>query len=418
MQKNFFNNTQVQFREIAERLGLEIELIEQLSQPQRLIKFQVPIKMDSGKTKMFWAFRSQHNNALGPYKGGIRFCPRISEQEVKALSMLMTWKCALANIPFGGAKGGVKIEPRQLSRQELERLSRAYVQQLFPLLGPKLDVPAPDINTNSQIMDWMTKEYSKLAGKDSPSAFTGKSLNQGGLQAREQATGYGGVVVLEKLREKTGFKPEQTTLAIQGFGNVGSHFARFAAQKGYKIVAVSEKGGGIEVLAGLDPEETIRCQEQKGKIAGCYCVGSVCDLSFGKPLTNKQVLELDVDVLVPAAIENVITNQNAANIKARYIIEMANGPVSSEARKILEQRGVLLVPDILANAGGVIASYFEWLQGQQKEKWSQERVLTELSQKLESAFDKVWRLSQTKRVNLKTAALLLAVKRVAERFNE
>lgn len=412
--QNFFLDCQKQFREIAAELKLEPEISRELEEPRRITKFQIPILMDNGKKKIFFGFRSQHNNALGPYKGGIRYHPKVSEDEVKALSMLMTWKCSLAGLPFGGGKGGVIVDPKKLSRGELERLSRGYVREIFPWIGPEKDVPAPDVNTNPQIMAWMTDEYSKLKGKDSFAAFTGKPLEMWGLEGRSEATGYGGVVILKKLQEIFGFKPGETTLAIQGFGNVGSNFALFAAIEGYKIIATSEVEGGVLVEAGLDPNETLRCREEKGRIAGCYCVGSVCDLSYGKPISNEQLLQMPVDVLVPAAVENVITEDNAQEIKAKYIIEMANGPVTPEAEEILEKRGILSVPDFLANAGGVTASYFEWLQSKEKRKWKREETFNELSKRLGKAFDKVWTLSQKEKINLRKAAYLLAVDRVAK----
>jgi len=417
-EENFFLNCQKQFKEIAEILKLEPEIVQELENPHRILEFQIPVLTDSGKYKIFLGFRSQHNNSLGPYKGGIRFHPAVSEDEVKALSMLMTWKCSLANLPFGGGKGGVIVDPRQLSKRELERLSRGYVRGVFSLIGPGLDVPAPDVNTNSQIMAWMVDEYSKLKGEDSPAAFTGKPLNLWGLEGREEATGFGGVVILEKLREIFNLKPEKTTLAIQGFGNVGSNFALFAYQKGYKIIAISEKKGGILVPKGLNPQTTLECRARKGKISECYCVGNVCDVNFGKQITNEQLLEMEVDVLVPAAVENVITKENAQKIKAKFIIEMANGPITPEAAEILEKRNIISVPDFLANAGGVTASYFEWLQSKEKKKWEKQKVLKNLSEKLAQAFQKVWDLSQKERINLRKAAYLIAIERVAEAIRE
>lgn len=413
-EQNCFLKIQKQFREIANILNIESEIIKELEQPQRFVKFQIPVRMDNGENKIFFGFRSQHNNVLGPYKGGIRFHPDISEDGIKALSMLMTWKCALVGLPFGGGKGGVIIEPRKLSKRELERLSRGYVKGIFPWLGPNVDIPAPDINTNSQIMAWMTDEYSKLKGKDSPAAFTGKPIKLCGLKGREEATGYGGVVILKKLQETFGFNPKKTTLAIQGFGNVSSNFARFAFQEGYKIIALFEESGGIYVFKGLNPEQTLRCREEKGKIAGCYCVGSVCDANFGKQITNEQFLEMKVDVLVPGAVGDVITKENASKIKAKYIIEMANNPVSSEADVILRDKGIISVPDILSNAGGVIASYFEWLQSKEKKRWQKKEVLNKLSKILEKTYDEVWNLSKKENVNLRKAAYLLAISRVVK----
>jgi len=414
MPEKFFLQTQKQFREIAKFLNLKSEIIQRLKEPQRIIKFQIPVKMDNGKIRVFFGFRSQHNNSLGPYKGGIRYHPNISEDEIKALSMLMTWKCSLVGLPFGGGKGGVIVEPRELSEGELEGLSRGYVKEVFPLIGPDIDVPAPDLNTNPKIIAWMVDEYSKLKGEDSPAAFTGKPLEIWGIEGRVEATGYGGEIILEKLKEKFNFDSKETTLAIQGFGNVGYHFARFAFQKGYKILAISEAEGGIYVSKGLNPEETLKCKEAKGKIAGCYCIGSVCDANLGKQITNKQFLEMEVDVLVPAAVENVITKENAPKIRAKYIIEMANGPVTPEAEAILRNKGIISIPDFLSNAGGVIASYFEWLQSKEKTKWQKEKVLNELSKILEKAFDKVWDFSKKENINLRKAVYLIAVDRVAK----
>jgi len=413
-----FSEVQEQFKKIAKELKLKEETIEELEEMQRIVKFQIPVLMDDGKKKIFYGFRIQHNNALGPYKGGIRYSPQVSEDEVKMLAMLMTWKCSLAGLPFGGAKGGVIVDPRKLSEGELERLSRGYVQKTFPFIGPEKDIPAPDVNTNPKIMAWMEDEYSKLKSEDSPAAFTGKSIENFGLEGREEATGYGGVVILNRLREIFGFEPQKTTLAIQGFGNVGSNFATFAYKEGYKILAVSERKEGIYVEKGLDPELTIRCREGKGKIAGCYCVGSVCDLNYGKEITNEELLQIDVDVLVPAAIEDVITKENAPKIRAKYIIEMANSPTSTEAQQILEKRGIFVVPDFLANAGGVTASYFEWLQGKEKKKWEKEKVFSELSKMMREVFDRVLEFSQKKKINLREAANILAIERVARKIEK
>lgn len=418
MKNNIFVEAQNQFVRIAKELSLDANLIEELKEPNYLSRFQIPVLMDSGETKVFMAYRSQHNDALGPYKGGIRFYQKVDEEEIKTLSMLMTWKCSLAGIPFGGGKGGVVVNPKELSEKELERLSRGYVRKLFPLIGPHKDVPAPDMNTNGTVMSWMIDEYSRLSGEESLATFTGKSLESGGLKGRNEATGYGGVVVLEKLKEVLDLKPEETTIAIQGFGNVGYHFAKYAFERGYKVVALSEYGGAVYLKEGLNPEKVFKCREEKGKIAGCYCKGSVCDIESGQTITNEELLELDVDVLVPAAVENVITKENATDIKAKYIIAMANNPITEEAQKILEDRKITIVPDILANAGGVTASYFEWLQNIEKEEWTKDRTFKGLEESLGKSFDSVWELSQKKKISLNKAAYLLAVQRIAEAIKE
>ncbi len=414
MKNNIFIEAQNQFIKIAKELSLGNNLIEELKNPNFLSKFQIPVLMDNGKTKVFTGFRSQHNDILGPYKGGIRFYEKVSEEEIKTLSMLMTWKCSLASIPFGGGKGGVIVDPKSLSEKELERLARGYVRKLFPLIGPHKDVPAPDMNTNSQVMAWMVDEFSKLKGESSLASFTGKSLKTGGLKGRTEATGYGGVVVLEKLKEVFDLEPEKTSLAIQGFGNVGFYFSKFAFEKGYQIFGLSEYGGGVFLKNGLNPEKVFECSQKKGKIAGCYCRGSVCDAEGGKTITNKELLESKVDVLVPAAVENVITKDNASRIQAKYIVAMANNPITEEAQEILEDRGIIIVPDILSNAGGVTASYFEWLQNTKKEEWKKEKTFQGLEKSLGKSFDEVWKLSKKKKISLNKAAYLLSVSRVAK----
>ncbi len=420
--QNFYSHTKKQFKEVAEVLKLKPAVVRKLENPDRVIKFEIPVKMDDGKIKKFLGFRCQHNNALGPYKGGIRYSLAVSENEIKALAMLMTFKCSLAGLPYGGSKGGVKVNPFELSKSELERLSRGYVDKVFKYIGPDKDIPAPDVNTNSQIMAWMVEEYIKNAKCKMQNAkfnkikllgtFTGKPHDLWGLKGRGEATGYGGVVILKELSKKLKLNPSKTTIAIQGFGNVGYYFAYFAYKEGYKILAVSESEGGSYVTNGLDPEKTLECKNEKGSVTKCYCWKNVCDLGFGKMITNQELLETEVDVLVPAAIEDVITKKNAHKIKAKYIIEMANGPVASDAEEILEKMGIKIIPDILANSGGVIASYFEWLQTKQGRLWRREKTLKELSKILEKSFNKVWNLAEKKKISLRKAALILAVDRV------
>jgi len=415
---NFFNYVKKQFEEIAEILKLKHSIRCKLNKPDRIIKFKIPTRMDSGIVKKFDGYRCQHNNVLGPYKGGIRFAPSVSEEGVKALAMLMTWKCSLVNIPFGGAKGGIKVDVNKLSQKELERLSRNYIHKFFPYIGTNKDIPAPDIGTNPKVMAWMVDEYSKLAKKFSPASFTGKPDNLWGLKGRLEATGYGGVIILDKLIKRLKIKPEKITLAIQGLGNVGYYFAESAYKKGYKILALSEIEGSICVKKGLNPKKTLECRKAKKCIDKCCCFNEICNSNLGKSITNEKFLELDVDILVPAAIEKVITKKNASKIKAKYIIEMANGPITPDAEKILEKRGIKIIPDILANAGGVTASYFEWLQSKERKKWKKERTFNELSKILENAFDKVWNLSQKKNISLKKAAYIIAVNRVVQNIKK
>ncbi len=419
--QDFFSYTKKQFEQVARYLDLKPAIFNKLKTPNRIIKFQISIKMDNGRIKTFEGYRCQHNNCLGPYKGGIRFSPVVNEKGVEALAMLMTWKCSLANLPFGGAKGGIKVDPFNLSPRELEGLSRGYVRKLFSWIGPNKDIPAPDINTNSQIMSWMADEYIKKANpKTSNSkikalgAFTGKPIDIWGIRGRTEATGYGGAIILKELAAKLNLKPKKTTLAIQGFGNVGYHFADFADKLGYKLLAVSEIYGGIKVSQGLNPQQTMECKQKKGEIIGCYCVGNICDLGLGEKIDNQQILETDVDILIPAAVEGVINKQNAHKIKAKYIIEMANGPITPQAEKILEKNCVTIVPDILANAGGVIVSYFEWLQSQQNTKWKKEQTLNEVSKILKKSFNRVWDLARKEKISLRKAAYILAVQGVVK----
>lgn len=392
--------------------------IQKLSHPDQIIEGNLEVVMDDGKTQAFPAYRSQHNNANGPYKGGIRFHHGVTKDEVMALSTWMTWKCSVVGIPYGGGKGGIVVDPTKLSQTELEKLSRAYVQLVKDHIGPWMDVPAPDVNTNGQIMAWMVDEWQKAQStyQTNPLAtFTGKPLELGGSEGREEATGLGGVFVLEKLAEKLDWKRKQDiTIAIQGFGNVGYWFAYHADRLGYKVVAVSDSRGGVYVKEGLDPASTLHCKQETGSIKNCRCVEGACKLEHGHAITNEELLQLNVDVLVPSALENFITEKNAAHIKARWIVEMANGPITPEADQMLATQGVEIIPDILANAGGVSTSYFEWVQNLQGYYWTKEEVLTKLERLMKSTFDSFWTMKQETQTNGRIAAYLIAVKRVID----
>lgn len=424
MKINPFENALKQLALTAKTAGFNSALIANLKKFKKIIKGEIEINLDSGKRAKFLAFRAQHNNIRGPFKGGIRFHPQVSLAEVKALAFWMTIKCAVADIPFGGAKGGVKVDPKKLSLTELKKLSKAYAKFLGDNIGPKKDVPAPDVNTNGQIIIWMLEEYQKITGKLQPATFTGKPPSQNGLIGREEATGLGGFLILKYLMSKIGKKPENTTIAVQGFGNVGYWFSYFAKKHGFKIIAASDSKGAILVPGAINPELTLECKKEKGMIAGCYCTGTVCDLKKGKLLTNEELLSLDVDVLAPAALENAITADNANLIKAKYIIEMANGPITAEAEKILSKKKVLIVPDVLANSGGVTASFFEWQQNLRKEKWAKEKVYDMLAKKLNQAFDNVWnkykQLEQENKqsITLRTAAYIVALEKLFKRARQ
>lgn len=400
--ENPYQNFLEQLKKTAKILNLKPSIVETLATPQKILEFEFPIKMDSGKIKTFKGFRVQHNNFLGPYKGGIRFHPQVSLEGIKALGAWMMLKCALVNLPFGGAKGGIVVDPKKLSEKELERLSRAYIKKISPIIGPKKDVPAPDVNTNEKIMAWMLDEYERQTGKKAPAAFTGKPVKKDGSQGRDIATGVGGVFILEMLAEKLKLKRKGTTLAIQGFGNVGYHFANFAQKSGFKIIAVSDSKGGI-VAQNLNIPKIMAWKKETGSVVG---------MPETKTITNEKLLETPVDVLVPAALGGVITRKTAGRIKTKIIMEMANGPVTHEADKILERRKIISVPDILANSGGVTVSYFEWLQNIKKEKWRREDVVQKLKNKITKAFEEVWREKIRRKVNLRTAAYIVALKRL------
>jgi len=331
--------------------------------------------------------------------------PVVTEVEVKALSTWMTWKCAVADIPLGGGKGGVIVDTKQLSEAELERLSRSYIRAIYKLIGPDEDIPAPDMYTTPEIMAWMVDEYSKLVGKDTPAVITGKPIEAGGSEGRTEATGQGGVYILERLMEKMNVKPTDVTIGVQGAGNVGYYFAKLAQEAGFKIIALSDSQVAIYRTEGIELEKVMKYKEQNGSFKG---------VEGYEQVTNDDLLELEVDVLVPAAIENVITETNATRIKARYILELANGPVTPEADKILHKKGVLFVPDILANSGGVTVSYFEWLQNKAGEHWTKEEVNNKLREKMIKAFDDVYTSMTELNCDMRMGAYALAVKKVGE----
>ena len=398
-------------KQAGEVLKLSKEQIDEIIAPNRVIQFKLKVKMDNGQDKIFTGFRAQHNNLLGPYKGGIRFHPQVSLEEVTALSTLMSLKCAVANVPYGGAKGGVIVDPKKLSARELELLSKSYSRAAASFIGPHIDVPAPDVNTNAQIIGWMLEEYESIKGEKSPAAFTGKPVNRGGSLGRTEATGRGGVFALQALLSKLKLNnPKKLTMAIQGFGNVGYYFAKIAEQAGFTIVALSDSKGGVFVKDGLDVEKTLACKREKGSISGCYCKGSVCDVKYGKTITNDELLELPVDILVPSALENVITEKNADKIRSKIIVEMANGPVSQSAYPILDKKQIISVPDVLANSGGVIVSYFEWVQGLAGYWWSESEVNEKLEKQITQGFDNVWLVAKEYKINLKQAAFVTALR--------
>jgi glutamate dehydrogenase/leucine dehydrogenase len=433
-----FENAVAKLKEAGKLAKIGPEILEIISAPARIFMVSLPIKMDDGKVKVFEGYRVQHNNALGPYKGGIRFHPKADLAEVKTLAFLMMVKCAVAGLPFGGGKGGIEVDPKSLSEKELERLSRAYVKAISDVIGPYKDVPAPDVNTNSQIMGWMVDEYGKvvrqtgyllfrpgsktsLKENEISATFTGKPLAKGGSEGREEATGKGGLYVLLAALKKLNFKfSSPITVAVQGFGNVGFNVAKFLEEEGFTIVAVSDSKGAIvnKGLQTIDIQAVSKCKKEKGVLAGCYCSGGVCDSKGGYTISNSQLLELPVDILVPAALEKVITEENAHQIKAKIILEMANGPITAGADKILNKRGVVVIPDILANAGGVTVSFFEWKQNLLGKNWTKQEVNKKLKEKMTKALEAVWQKARDYRVDLRTGAYILAAEKISGRYKK
>ncbi len=397
-------------------LKLDSGLVETLQQPKRILQFSIPVRMDNGSTRVFRGYRVQYNDARGPFKGGIRFHPETNLDEVQALAAWMTWKCSVVDIPFGGGKGGVTVDPKSLSRGELERLSRGWVRAISAYLGPDIDVPAPDVYTNPMIMGWMVDEYSTLTGRWQPATFTGKPVGLGGIPVREYATGRGGLVVALALAKKLGREPKDLTVAVQGFGNVGYFTSQLLHDAGFRILALSDSRGGIYAKNGLpmDPRNVKLSKDERGAINGCYCIGTVCDCENFTTITNQALLELPVDILIPAALENVITRDNVEKIQAKAVIEMANGPTTPEADESLFRRGIPVVPDILANSGGVATSWLEWVQNREGRTWTDEETLRTLDAKVSAAFSAVWTKAEEHRVDLRTGAYVLAVDRVAK----
>lgn len=428
---NIFDSALLRLKQAAKYEKIPDWFLKSLSTPERTIEVNFPLTRDSGDVEMIKGYRVQYSNLLGPYKGGLRFHPEVNMDEVKSLGFWMMIKNALADVPFGGGKGGIQIDPKALSEKELERLTRQFTKELAPNIGPEVDVPAPDVNTNAKIMDWMSEEYiknlktqnSKLKTEKSKlkAVVTGKSVKNGGSLGREEATGLGGYFVLKQLIKKLKLK-KPLTVAIQGFGNVGSHLAQMLSQNGFRLVALADSKGGIFDSQGIgfNIDLVKKCKEEKGFLSGCYCIGSVCDLAEKHAdgvISNEELLKLPVDILIPAALENVIMGKNAKKIKAKIIFEMANGPTSAEADELLSKKGVMVVPDVLCNSGGVIVSYFEWLQNMTNEKWSLEKVNQKLKKKMENSFDKIWEVGEKKRVNLRVAAYILAIRRLSEKIN-
>lgn len=417
MKSSILKSAKLQLKNIASDLESEYEnkkrfsrALNYLKTPQKLVKGQITIKLDNGKSKKFLAIRSQHNNTRGPYKGGTRFHPQVTVNEVKALSMWMSIKCAVAGIPYGGGKGAVVVDPNELSSNELMRLCKKYAEFLAPHIGEWVDIPGPDVNTYEQTFAWMLDAYEKKIGRQAPAAFTGKPIALGGSLGRTEATGQGGVFTLLAYVKKNKLVRSKTTIAVQGFGNVGYWFSYLAQKEGFKIVAVSDSSGAIYNQKGINLDKAKELKEKYNsfKEALKYFKGGY------KFLNNEELLALQVDVLAPAALENAINSNNASSIRAKVVLELANGPTTPDAEEILLANKVVVVPDVLANAGGVTVSYFEWVQNLHGYKWTKERVNGELEKKITSAFNDVYEIVKVKKVSYRKAAYILAVKRIID----
>jgi glutamate dehydrogenase (NADP+) len=395
-------------------VSISEDAIEYLKYPQASLAVSIPVRMDDGSLKIFPGYRVRYDDTRGPTKGGVRFHPNVTMDEVQSLAFWMTFKCAVLNLPFGGAKGGITLNPKTLSRMELERLSRGYVNAIADFIGPDIDIPAPDVYTNATIMGWMMDQYSIIKRQICPAVVTGKPITMGGSLGRESATAMGAFFTIENIMAKLDRQPAETTVAVQGFGNAGAIIAELLFKAGYKIVALSDSQGGIYAKAGLDIPSIRQYKLSSRGIKAVYCEGSVCSIVEHEVLTNQELLALDVDILVPAAIENQITAYNADDIKAKYIFEVANGPVSSDADSILEAKNIAVFPDILVNAGGVTVSYFEWVQNRSGLYWSLQEVNERLRLKMVEETDRIWQISQEFSIPMRTAAYVHALNRLGE----
>lgn len=401
---NVLTGTQQLIRTALQTMNEPASMYELLKEPLRTLTVRVPVKMDDGSVKVFTGYRAQHNDAVGPTKGGVRFHPDVTEEEVKALSLWMSIKCGIVNLPYGGGKGGVICDPRTMSLRELEGLSRGYVRAISQIVGPTKDIPAPDVYTNSQVMAWMLDEYSRIREFDSPSFITGKPVVLGGSLGRESSTALGVTIVLQEAAKKSGMSVEGSRVIIQGFGNAGGYLAKFLHDAGAVIVGIADARGALYNPDGLDILKLLDRRDSFGTVSHL----------FPDRITNRELLVQDCDILIPAAIENQITEENAPHIKAKLLVEAANGPTTYAATEILTKRGVLIVPDVLASAGGVVVSYFEWVQNNQGYYWTLEEINKKLADLLTTAFETVYRTSRLRGVNMRLAAYIVGLKRMTE----
>lgn len=414
MSEDVFADALDRLERICKDAEISPEVIDALRRPRATLSTSLPVRMDDGSTAHFPAFRCRYNDALGPTKGGIRFHPGVSQSEVQALALWMTLKCAVVGLPYGGGKGGVIVDPKKLSRLELERLSRAYMRSMADFIGPDTDIPAPDVYTNARIMGWMADEYETIHRKKTPAVITGKPISLGGSEGRDEATGRGAYIVIREYAKRSGWDPKQTRVAVHGFGNAGYHVARLLQQDGYVVVALSDSKGGILLESGLDVESIFHQKSTTRRLEAVYCEGSVCELVDHEQITNQELLELDVDLLIPAALEGVIHEGNVDRVRARTIAEVANGPIVGRVDEILNDRGTVVLPDVLVNAGGVTVSYFEWVQNRQGYAWEKKEVRAKLEKKMVSSAQEVFSIADSEKVSMRAAAYRLGVRRLAE----
>ncbi|MFT4303389.1 MAG: Glu/Leu/Phe/Val family dehydrogenase [Candidatus Woesearchaeota archaeon] len=413
---DIFESAKIQLDKAFQYLEVSDDAKEILNAPKEVLEVSIPVRMDNRELKVYKGYRVRYNDVLGPTKGGIRYHPNVTLEEVKALAFWMTFKCAVLGLPYGGGKGGVIVNPKEMSKQEIEYLSRGYISAIYDFIGPERDIPAPDVYTNETIMGWMADEYSKIARQLTPGIVTGKPISLGGSLGRSDATARGGYYILKDLVKDLKLDEKELTVAIQGFGNAGYNIAKLLHDDGYKIIAISDSKGGIVAKNGntLHPDSIMKIKKEKGEIDGVYCNGSVCDAIEHDKISYKDVLEQDVDILIPAAVENQITKENADKIKAKIILELANGPITSDADDILDKKSTIVIPDILANAGGVTVSYFEWLQNKSGEYWDLEVVHKKLKEKMIKAFRSVEKIKKENNINFRTASYVLATKRIVD----
>lgn len=418
---NPFENAMQQLEKASKLVDVDQSIKERIKKPERVLMVSVPVKMDDGSMKVFDGYRVQYNSARGPYKGGLRYHQDMNLDEAKALAFWMTIKTAVVDIPLGGGKGGVVVNPKELSESELERLTRSFTRALKDFIGPEKDIPAPDVYTNPTVMSWIVDEYSQLEGQNTPAVVTGKPVEQGGSLGRNEATGLGGYFVTKKIVEKMK-DTKLETVAIQGFGNVGYYMAKFLFEDGFKLQALSDSRGGIfnkqPSENKMNPIDVMQTKKKEGSIGGCYCKGTVCDCENFGEISNEELLTSQVDILVPAALEGAINKDNADNIKAKVVVEMSNGGITPEAEDILIKKGIVIIPDVLANAGGVVVSYFEWLQNLQHYSWRLEEVNNRLEDIMNTSFDEVWQESQEKKTDLRIASFAIAIKRIAQAMSK